>query len=130
MNVLVTSKNKEYRNKNEGARVATTLNIDFSQSRADKSAVKGRIWLKFEHIRDVMTILVTLMNEEDPIKIKGARVATTQSNDFSNTHARAANSTVKFEPIRDIIVVLVTCKNEEDPLKNNGARVATTFFPL
>ena len=32
MNVLVTSKNKEDPNKNEGARVATTLNIDFSHS--------------------------------------------------------------------------------------------------
>ena len=55
MDVLVTSKNKEDPNKNEGARVATTLNIDFShsqgqitlqsrfftQSRADNSAVKG-----------------------------------------------------------------------------------------
>ena len=32
MDVLVTSKNEEDLNKNEGARVATTLNIDFSQS--------------------------------------------------------------------------------------------------
>ena len=32
MDVLVTSKNKEYPNKNEGARVVTTLNIDFSHS--------------------------------------------------------------------------------------------------
>ena len=32
MDVLVTSKNKENLNKNEGARVATTLNIDFSHS--------------------------------------------------------------------------------------------------
>ena len=31
MDALVTSKNKDP-NKNEGARVATTLNIDFSQS--------------------------------------------------------------------------------------------------
>ena len=30
--VLVTSKNKEDPNKNEGSRVATTLNIDFSHS--------------------------------------------------------------------------------------------------
>ena len=114
MDVLVTIKNKEYQNKNEGARVATTLNIDFSnspcvdpenfmrggptkmvifghrrggvqppkksrnylflgkifkfqggggpeprsppldprmQSRADNSAVKGRIWSKFELLR-------------------------------------------------------------------------------
>ena len=32
MDVLVTSKNNEDPNKNEGARVATTLNIDFSHS--------------------------------------------------------------------------------------------------
>ena len=32
MDVSVTSKNKEDQNKNEGARVATTLNIDFSHS--------------------------------------------------------------------------------------------------
>ena len=31
MVVLVTSKSKEYPNKNEGARGATTLKIDFSQ---------------------------------------------------------------------------------------------------
>ena len=44
MNVLVTSKNKEDPNKNEGARVAKTLNIYFfTQSRADNSAVKGQI---------------------------------------------------------------------------------------
>ena len=36
MDVFVTSKNKEDPNKNEGARVATTLHIDFfTQSRAD-----------------------------------------------------------------------------------------------
>ena len=86
MDVLVTSKNKEDPNKNEGARVATTLNIDFfTQSRADNSAVKGRIWLKFELIRDVMAILVTCKYEEDPIKIESARVATTLNIDFSNT---------------------------------------------
>ena len=86
MDVLVTSKNKEDPNKNEGARVATTLNIDFfTQSRADNSAVKGRIWLKFKHIRDVMAILVTSKYEEDPIKIESARVATTLNINFSNT---------------------------------------------
>ena len=58
-----------------------------TQSRADNSAVKGRIWLKFELIRDVMTILVTSKYEEDPIKIEGARVATTQNND-SNTQGQ------------------------------------------
>ena len=32
-----------------------------------------------------MVILVSFKNEEDPIKIEGARVATIQSIDFSNT---------------------------------------------
>ena len=88
MDVLVTSKNKEDPNKSEGARVATTLNIDFSQSRADSSAVKGQIWLKFELIRDVMAILLNSKYEEDPIKIEGSREATTQNNDFSNTQGQ------------------------------------------
>ena len=37
MDVLVTSKNKEDPNKNEGATVATTLNIDFSYSQGQKT---------------------------------------------------------------------------------------------
>ena len=37
MDVHVTSKNKENPNKNEGARVATTLNIDFSHSKGLKT---------------------------------------------------------------------------------------------
>ena len=45
----------------------------------------SRIWLKFELIQDVMVILVSSKNEEDPIKIEGARVATIQNIDFSNT---------------------------------------------
>ena len=51
---------------------------------AANSAVQGRIWLKFELIPDVMVSLVTSKNE-DPIKIEGARVATIQNIDFSNT---------------------------------------------
>ena len=35
-----------------------------------------------------MVILVTTKNEEDPIKIEGARVATTQNIDFSNTQGQ------------------------------------------
>ena len=46
-----------------------------AHSRAVNSAVQGRIWLKFELIQTVMVILVTSKNEEDPIKIEGARVA-------------------------------------------------------
>ena len=35
-----------------------------------------------------MAIFVTSKYEEDPIKIEGARVATTQNNDFSNTQGQ------------------------------------------
>ena len=35
-----------------------------------------------------MAILVTSKYEEDPIKIEGARVATTQSIDYSNTQGQ------------------------------------------
>ena len=52
-----------------------------------------------------MVILVSSKNEEDPIKIEGARVATIQNIDLA---------------------ILNTCKNEEVPLKNKDARVATT----
>ena len=94
LDVLVTSKNKEYLNKNEGARVATTLNIVvffFTQSRADNSAVKGRIWLKFELIRDVMAILFTSKYEEDPIKNVGARVFTTLKSHFPNAQGQGSH---------------------------------------
>ena len=35
-----------------------------------------------------MAIIVTSKYEEDPIKIEGARVATTQNKDFSNTQGQ------------------------------------------
>ena len=35
-----------------------------------------------------MAILVTYKYEEDPIKIEGARVATTEINDFSGTQGQ------------------------------------------
>ena len=89
MVILVTCKNEKDLIKNEDARVLTTLNIDFfNHSRAANSAVKGRIWLKFELIQDVMIILVTSKNEEDLIKNEGARMLTTLNIDFSNTQGQ------------------------------------------
>ena len=60
----------------------------FKHSRADNSAVRGRIWSKFEIIRDIVVILVTCKNGEDPLRNKDARVATTQNMDFSNTQGQ------------------------------------------
>ena len=39
-------------------------------------------------MRDVVVILVTCKNEEDPLKNKDARVATIQNIDFSNTQGQ------------------------------------------
>ena len=39
-------------------------------------------------IRDIVVNLVTCKNEEDPLKNKDARVATTQNIDFSNTQGQ------------------------------------------
>ena len=46
------------------------------------------MWSKFELIRDVIVILVTCKNEEDPLKNKDARVTKTQNIDFSNTQGQ------------------------------------------
>ena len=39
----------------------------FRRSRAANSAVLGKIWLKFELVRDIIDVLVTCKYEEDPI---------------------------------------------------------------
>ena len=73
MVILVTFKNEEDPIKIEGARVATIQNIDFSNTKGQLTAVRGRIWPKFKVIRDIVVILVTCKNEEDPLKNKDSR---------------------------------------------------------
>ena len=80
-------------------------------------------------------VLVICKNEEDPIKIKGARVVNRLSIVFFKP-SRAANSVAgggiltKFKLIQALMVVRVTCKNKEDSSKNEGTRVVTLFLPL
>ena len=51
---------------------------DFSRrSMAANSAVHGRIWSNFKLIQDIIVVLNTCKNKEDPIKNEGARVFTT-----------------------------------------------------
>ena len=94
MYVLVACKNEEDPIKNEGARVFTRflpLQVygNFSiQSRAGNSAVLGRIWLKFELVRDIMVVLLTCKNKEDPINNKGARMFTTLYINFSDAQGQ------------------------------------------
>ena len=94
MYVLVTCKNEEDLIKNEGARVFTRvlpLRVygNFSiRSRAANSAVLGRIWPKFELVRDIIVVLLTCKNKEDPIKNEGARVFTTFYINFSDAQGQ------------------------------------------
>ena len=87
MHVLDTFKNEEDPIKIEGPRVFTRflpVYGDFSRhSRAAIPAVLGPIWPNFEIVREVMVVLVTCKNEEDLIKIEGARVLITLSINFS-----------------------------------------------
>ena len=74
MIVLVTCKNEEHPVKNEGARVFTTLYINFSDTQgqitlglvvvsgADNSGVGGGIWYL---IQAFMRVIVTCKNEYD-----------------------------------------------------------------
>ena len=69
----------------------------FSRSRAANSAVLGRIWPKFELVRDIMVVPHTSKNEEDPIKNEGARVLTKLYVVFSDAHRQLTpKSAVEF----------------------------------
>ena len=66
MGDLVAFKNEEDPITNEGARVVTTLFIDFfTRSRAANSEVSDGILPKFEPIQAFMVDLVACKNEED-----------------------------------------------------------------
>ena len=78
MCLLVACKNEEDPIKNEGARVVTTLFINFSDAQGQltpKSVMES--WPKFKLIRAFMVGLVICTNEEDPSKNEGTRVVTT-----------------------------------------------------
>ena len=78
MSVLIACKNEEDPIKNEGARVVTTLFIDFSHVQWQltlKSVMES--YPKFKPIQAIIADLVTCKNEEDPLENEGTRVVTT-----------------------------------------------------
>ena len=80
MGLLVARKNGEDPIKNEGARVVTTLFINFLRcSRGANSTIKicDGILTKFKLIQALIVVLTVCKNEEDPSKIEGTRVVTT-----------------------------------------------------
>ena len=76
MYVLITCKYEEDPIENRGARVFTTLYVNFSDAQGQITRVGGGIWLKFELIQAFMHVLTTCKNEDDRIKNEGARVFT------------------------------------------------------
>ena len=77
MDVLAASKNEDDPIKNEGARVVTTLFIDFSHAQGQltpKSVMESLP--KFKPIQAFIADLVTCKNEEDPLENEGTRVVT------------------------------------------------------
>ena len=137
---LLTCKNKEDPIKNEGARVLTTIYIDFSDAQGQRtleSVVVSDRNLNSSKLLCMSSLPARMRMIESKMKELEC------SQDFSHykygdfsRRSRAANSAVlgriwpKFALIRDITVVLVTCNYEEDPIKNEGASVFTTFSPL
>ena len=67
---LITVKNGEDPITNDGTRVLTTPNIYFSDIQGQLSAIIHGIRSNFQLIRDIMVVLVTTNNDEDPIKMK------------------------------------------------------------
>ena len=77
MNVLVTCKYEEDPIKNGGARVFTTLYVNFSDAQGQITLESVVVLLpKFELIQAFMHVLVTCKNEDDRFKNEGARVFT------------------------------------------------------
>ena len=94
MHVLDTCKNEEDPIKMKALECSQDFSHymsigDFStRSRAANSVVLSPIWLNFELVQDVIIVLVTCKNEEDPIKNKAARVLTRLYINFSDVQGQ------------------------------------------
>ena len=78
MGLLVACKNEEDPIKNEGARVFTTLLINFLRcSMGANSKMCDGILTKFKLIQALKDVLIVCKNEEDPYKIESTKVVTT-----------------------------------------------------
>ena len=135
---LLPARMKKIQSKNEGARVVTTLFINFSDAQGQltpKSVMESCPNLNSSELLWVV-LLSAITKEIHPI-IKVLEWSQHFSHYksmgiFLDAKAQLTGQILpNFERIRDFMVVLVTCKNIlEKPIKNEGARVVTRFFPL
>ena len=139
MDVLVTCKYEEDPIKNEGARVDTTLNSNFSDAQGQITlvlvSVSGRN-LNSSKLSCMSSLPARMRLIESKMKELEC------SQDFSHyksmgifPYAQGQSAVLgpiwpNFELVQDVMDVLGTCKYEEDRIENEGARVDITFSPL
>ena len=90
-------------------------------SRAGNSHASGPICPKVKLVQDFMTVFITCMFDEDPIKNGPSRAG--------NSHANCQNW-AKIKLVSDFMSTVVICKFEEDLIKKEVTNVGTTFSPL
>ena len=143
MGLLVACKNEEDPIKNEGARVVTTLFINFSDAQGQltpKSVMEPcrnsnpskLLWLVLlpARLKKIHPKMKVLEWSQHFSHYKSMGIFPDAQGQL--THKSLVRKLPNFEPIRDFMVVLLTCKNKEEQIKNEGARarVVTRFSPL
>ena len=138
MDVLVICKYEEEPIKNRGARVFTTLYLNFLDA-------QGQITLESEVVsgRNLNSSKLSCMSSLPArMRVIESKMKELEcSQDYSHYKSMGIFPDAQgpeslpliwpyFEVVRDVMDVLVTCKYEEDPIKNEGTRVLTTFSPL
>ena len=140
MFVLVTCKNEEELVKNEGARVLTTLYINFSDA-------QGQITLELVVVsgRNLNSSKLSCMSSLPArMRMINSKMKELEcSQDFAHYKSMGIFPEAQGQLTPQSLVrsgrisrcygcsrLLVTCKYEKDPIKNEGARVLTTFSPL
>ena len=135
MDVLITCKYEEDPIKNRGARVFTTLYLNFSdvqgQITPESVVVSGRN-LNSSKLSCISSLPAKMRMIESKMKELEC------SQDYSHYKSMGifpdAQGQLTPQSLvrsgRNIMSVLITCKYEEDPIKNEGARVVTTFSQL
>ena len=132
MGVLVVCKNEEDPIKNEGAKVVTTLFIDFSHTQ-DQLALKS-VMESCPNSNPSKLLWLTLLPARMK-KIHWKMKALEWSQRFSHYKSMGIFSNAQGELTNKSFVGYcpishVTCKNKEERIKNKGVRVATRFSPL
>ena len=128
MGLLVACKNEEDPSKNEGARVVTTLFVNFSDAQGQLTPKSVMESCRNSNITELLWLVLLYARMK---KIHPKMKVLERSQHFSHyksmgifpdtqgqlTHKSPGPILPKFEPIRDIMVVLFTCKNKEEQSK-------------